>query len=141
MAITKENASLLVRKSHLARERNKLEQRLAVIEAMAPSHKQAKTKALTLTQPEPVINSVERESKALAEVKVNQLLKDDKSDIVDAQKLKILVETADKLYGWSRSEGPSTMVQVNYLSELKPEDVPQPVVVGAVQAKPDSVSG
>ena len=129
MAITKENAALFVQKSHLARERNKLEQRLAVIEAMVPAGKSAKTKTLTQTQPEPAINTVERESRALAEVKVNRLLKDDKSDIVDAQKLKILVETADKLYGWSRSEGPSTMVQVNYLGELKPDETPQGVVV------------
>ena len=129
MAFTKENASQNRALSHLARERHKIEARLAVIEAMAPSNKRARIKSLPLTQPEPAINTVERESRALAEVKVNRLLKDDKSDIVDAQKLKILVETADKLYGWSRSEGPSTMVQVNYLSELKPDETPQGVVV------------
>ena len=131
MAFTKENAHLNGKKSVLAREQYKLEHRLAVLQAMNPSLKPVHAKTLTLAQPEAVINTVERESKALAEVKVNRLLKDDKSDIVDAQKLKILVETADKLYGWSRSDTPSTLVQVNYVNELKPDETPQGVVVEA----------
>jgi hypothetical protein len=48
---------------------------------------------------------------------------------------KIVVEACDKLFGWSRSDGPNTLVQVNYLNDL----TPQPVVSCGV-AEPDQVS-
>ena len=141
MAFTKESAVEAGKRSVAKREQRKLEHRLAVLGSTGTRVIDVSTALPVLEANQRTVTSMERESKALAELQVNRLLKNKKSEIVDAQKLKILVETADKLYGWSRSDAPSTMVQVNYLSELKPEDVPQPVVVGAVQAKPDSVSG
>jgi hypothetical protein len=48
---------------------------------------------------------------------------------------KLLVEACDKLFGWSRSDGPNTLVQVNYLNDL----APQPVVSCGV-AEPEPVN-
>ena len=41
---------------------------------------------------------------------------------------KTVVEACDKLFGWSRTTQPSCLIQNNYLNELAPDRVPQPVV-------------
>jgi hypothetical protein len=40
--------------------------------------------------------------------------------------LKTAIEACDKLFGWSKQDAPTTLVQVGYIREL--EQTPQPVV-------------
>jgi len=39
-----------------------------------------------------------------------------------------LIQNSDKLFGWSKSTQPSCLIQNNYLHEIAPDRVPQPVV-------------
>jgi hypothetical protein len=61
-------------------------------------------------------------------------------DLATQQPLvKSLVDTADKLYGWSRQDQPRCLVQVGVMAQFAPkaeEETPQPVVSCGVQAEP-----
>ena len=121
MAFTKENASLNGHKGKLTQERQKIKSRLAVLD-----------EALSLPVPGEVLktndesagSTIALESKVMAELKVNEFLgQDTDKDMVKVQRLKLLVDTADKLYGWSRNDVPRCLVQVGEMSLLlaKPE--------------------
>ena len=69
----------------------------------------------------------------LSELKPNGI----KGLMIESPIVAQIINSADKLFGWSKREGPSTLVQVNYLNELKPSETPQGVVDIPVQ--PDSV--
>ena len=47
---------------------------------------------------------------------------------VEPVTFKTVVEACDKLFGWSRTTQPSCLIQNNYLHEIAPDRVPQPVV-------------
>ena len=66
-------------------------------------------------------------AKALLSVEaVNQAVK---ANNAEPGVFKTLVDACDKLFGWSRNDGPSCLVQNNYLGDLTPGPVaPQPVV-------------
>jgi hypothetical protein len=46
-----------------------------------------------------------------------------KAEKNDPSVFKTVIDACDKLFGWSRQDGPNTLVQVNYLSDLAPQQV------------------
>ena len=95
--------------NHLSAEQ-KLDSELEPTIARVISDRSGKTKALLSIQ-------AVKQAEAIAE-----------QDNAEPGKFKTVVEACDKLFGWSRTTQPSCLIQNNYLHEIAPDRVPQPVV-------------